>query len=671
MISSDIASPFCTSTATTRAVPQTDYVLAVAAAWIATCVWTLIAGKDVSWDVFNHHLYIPFAWSTGRIDSDFYGAGPQSYQNPLAYLPFYWLMRAELPAWVIGMALATLHAINALIAYRLARQLWRGQPEERFWSAVAATLAWITPVFLQTAGTSSIDPLTCALVLGGLSCLFAGHSSAKARPYAWAGTLLGLAFAAKQSNAVFVIACGGVAVWHCVGKKSPRPALACMAGGAAGIAAGMGLYSWHLWQRFGNPLFPLFNNVFKSPFASQEPMLAIRFLPQSLADWVVRPFEMAEFRRYVYQEGFLPDLRPSVLLIILTIGLALTAVRRARAAVPRADTGRSNALDVDLVVACSIGYVLWMMTSANGRYGMPLLMLAGIALARAAYLILPRRIARTGMAMLMVLQIAYFMTSPDLRPAAEPWTSGPYLDVAVPDRLRSQPYLHLAISGALTNASLAPLLHPEGAFVAPVGQVSLPMTGPIGDEMRRRLAQWSGRTRVLAPAFDLSSPEFPRLKLAFRAMLARLGLDVDWSDCVRIDYRAARAGTDSWYWNFHPRPASPEDGDRKLMSCAAIAAPLPDAKVKAEGALADRVFSALEKSCPTVYSPVPMATEHGLSAWERLYANTDTLVSVSMEKGVYSSRERIIAPRFIGTVDDVLNGRMESHCEAWSLVTPE
>ena len=65
-----------------------------------------------SWDVFNHHYYIPFAWMTGRIDADFFGAGPQSYQNPLGYLPFYARVRTGAPDWLVGMALTLQAAIH-------------------------------------------------------------------------------------------------------------------------------------------------------------------------------------------------------------------------------------------------------------------------------------------------------------------------------------------------------------------------------------------------------------------------------------------------------------------------------------------------------------------------------------------------------------------------------
>src|SRR5262245_41491798 len=92
--------------------------------YLITVGWVLLVGKDLSWDVLNHHLYLPFEWITGRIHSDLFGAGPQSYQNPLGYLPFYALVAHNYPSWVIGIVLASVHAMNGILAWRIAARLW-------------------------------------------------------------------------------------------------------------------------------------------------------------------------------------------------------------------------------------------------------------------------------------------------------------------------------------------------------------------------------------------------------------------------------------------------------------------------------------------------------------------------------------------------------------------
>ena len=53
-------------------------------------LWTVVAGKDVNWDLLNYHYYLPLrAAATGASQQDFFAASAQSYLNPVGYLPFY------------------------------------------------------------------------------------------------------------------------------------------------------------------------------------------------------------------------------------------------------------------------------------------------------------------------------------------------------------------------------------------------------------------------------------------------------------------------------------------------------------------------------------------------------------------------------------------------------
>ena len=73
--------------------------------------WVMWVGRDLSWDVINHHIYLPFSLLSGRHAADLFAAGPQSYQNPIGYLPFYGLLRSDAPSWLVGTVLVMLHAL--------------------------------------------------------------------------------------------------------------------------------------------------------------------------------------------------------------------------------------------------------------------------------------------------------------------------------------------------------------------------------------------------------------------------------------------------------------------------------------------------------------------------------------------------------------------------------
>src|ERR1700680_1029369 len=73
------------------------YFACVALALACNCV----LGKDMAWDTLNYHLYSGFSALNDRFGQDYFAAGPLAYLNPYAYVPFYGMVRAGLPALVI------------------------------------------------------------------------------------------------------------------------------------------------------------------------------------------------------------------------------------------------------------------------------------------------------------------------------------------------------------------------------------------------------------------------------------------------------------------------------------------------------------------------------------------------------------------------------------------
>ena len=53
-------------------------------------------------------------------------------------------------------------------------------------------------------------------------------------------------------------------------------------------------WSYRLEQMFGNPLFPLMNDVFRSPEFTTEPLRHFRFIPRVIAEALWRPFAIVD-----------------------------------------------------------------------------------------------------------------------------------------------------------------------------------------------------------------------------------------------------------------------------------------------------------------------------------------------------------------------------------------
>jgi hypothetical protein len=634
----------------------------------ALIAWTMVAGKDISWDVVNHQFYLPFSWVTGRFRTDLFGAGPQSYQNPLGYFPLYGLFRLGLPAWGIGVVLGALHALAVWPLDRIARLFWPRGTEGDFWlRTLALAFCCIAPVFLIHEGTTSVDPITNLLVLWGmaLSLEAAAQDGPGLRRAAIAGACLGLASALKLSNAPFaVVSCVVWALQWATGQRGVRQIGAFAAGLGLSFALAAGPWMWWLWQDFRNPIFPLYNNVFHSPYAPPQAIMALRFIPTSFGEAISRVWELAKLSTFVSYESFLPDFRPALAAGAAVIAAVLIAARGGWRRLATLEAWRSPGAQLALLMVLS--YVLWIRSSGNARYGMPLFVVLGIALVRAVQLCLPLKPAKVLLLTALLLQGAYYGSGGEYRFLGTSWDAGPYLDYRVPRRLQEQPFLHLTL-GTQTDASVALFLDPRGALANPIGQFALPTEGPLGQRLEALLARWHGRTRFLLPALHATDPvDVQHAHEGATRLLYRLGLDIDWNDCETIELVPSRSAEQE----DPTRERSSATSIQHLSSCAAIDRPQRDPVVDAQRAQADRVFAILEAACPKIFSPTPFSSEHGYGLWQRHYANTEALLSVSVTQGVTYAHFRSIDLATFGSIDDVLQHRRSITCPKPSYQTP-
>jgi len=145
------------------------WVVFASAAAIAI-LWTLHAGKDLSWDLLHYHYYAAHAFQEGRLERDFFAASAQGYLNGVGYLPFYWMVSSGWHSVVVAAVLATAHAGNIALLYAIAHRLFAHHlPRQRaLLSLLAAALGAASAVFWATVGTSYLDPLTTVPMLGGV-----------------------------------------------------------------------------------------------------------------------------------------------------------------------------------------------------------------------------------------------------------------------------------------------------------------------------------------------------------------------------------------------------------------------------------------------------------------------------------------------------------------------
>lgn len=634
---------------------------------ILTVCWGGAIGKDLGWDLMNHHFYLPYAWVSGQLTQDFFAAGPQSYQNPLGYFPFYFMVIAGWPSWLIGAALGTLHALNVVVIYLIARLLW---PNSQGWSVGATMMGWIAPIFLVLVSSTSVDVLSSVLVLSCLLGLLWRTEPTAGRFWliALCAILIAVAFAIKLSNFIFVISCSIVLLvqsWRKSGWCYDWLAW-CLGGGIGGVL-GMGWYSWEMYRQFGNPLFPLANGIFHSPFAPDQAIAAGRFTV-SFSDVFSLPLRLMEMRRFVYYEGFAPDLRFVALALVLVVTLGLLLFRPARSAF----VSRLTRLDISLLAFTVVSYVIWAAVSGNGRYVVPLFLVAGLLFVRGIYLVAPGKVGRFFVVTLLLLQGFYGFTATDFRFSAEPWDDEPFFKVQVALQLREEPVLHLLL-GVQTNASLLAAAGLKGNMANPLGQMSIPMSGAAGDRLIALLATYQGRVRAVFPDFRSPLPEsMQKSKQRIDQVLYRFGLTVDVQDCLPIQVSVAdKEGHPIFAWVQRQNMFIGKGGGPRFVSCRLEERQGRDLAFEGERATADQVFAVLEQKCPNLYGPRGLPTEWSGTAWQRFYPNSDSTVLVSREEGVTGRILRAPLDRRFGSFDEVLHGHGNFDCTAPNMRTPD
>ncbi|HEX6266807.1 MAG TPA: hypothetical protein VFZ81_07900, partial [Burkholderiales bacterium] len=489
--------------------------------------------------------------------------------------------------------------------------------ERLVFACLSAALGAATSVFWMTVGSSFLDPLLVIPMLAGLLLLVDDGRSPGRRAFL-AGALFGIAAALKYSNAIFAVAALplAAAMPGAYGMGRLRPALAYMAGGALAVALFAGPWLALMAREFGNPVFPLMNGWFQSPHALPVNLVARRFIPEDLGAALAFPFRMLASDRAVYSEVFAPDIRFAAL---LAAALAVPVLRVRRSASAHAAL---RGIDWRVLAFLAAGLVLWLATSANARYGLVLLLLGGVCLARLAERVLPARACRIGLAVLLVVQLTMLVMSSPSRWMPEPWTRQ-WLAYAVPPRALQVPSLYLTVE-VLSMSALTPLVHPASSFVNFRGQHSLPT-----DSLRlgALLERHRGRVRTLGRGLELvDGKPRPEALQSYDATLLRIGYRVNADDCFTIPWerddgdRLSRAV--NWLARLEPSPE-----ELSVVSCALLPVSRDAEDIAAEQAMSS-LFDRMEKACPEVFRGQTAVTERLGSGWSRNYAGLDARLEV-------------------------------------------
>jgi len=353
------------------------WLLVLALAWLSARL-----GQDNNWDLHNYHLYAPFALLNGKVGLDL-GAGQwQGYFNPSMDLLYYALVM-HLPAPLTSLLMGALHGLNGVLLALLAVELLPRRNGRPAWelSLLLAGLGCMGPAFMTELGSSMGDNTSALCVLGALLLVVRGARNGgdgrwRLPPMQLllaAGVVMGLGAGLKLTNAIYALAlCLALGVLP--GRPWLRLRAAWWYGWAvlAGIALSAGHWYWRMWQVFGNPFFPQFNNLFGSPLAAPVGIGDTGWLPRTLLERLLWPFLCLLEPRRISEQPFRHLLWPllyvlgSVLLV-----LALRAWLRRKPGPLAAAPGTAL-----LFTFATVAYLLWLNLFSIYRYLVPQELLA-------------------------------------------------------------------------------------------------------------------------------------------------------------------------------------------------------------------------------------------------------------------------------------------------------
>jgi hypothetical protein len=349
------------------------------------CLLSWHMGGDGSPDFRIYHFYNGYAAANGGRPQDIAAAGMQTYFYPGLDVMYYRLILAmnDHPAW-LEILLGLPYAVAAWLVWRIGiAALPRDWPGSATLAGAAALFGLTGAAGLSAIGTTMSEVVPGLPMLAGLALWTLHLQSLRwqgLRSLAAAGALAGLSVGLKLTELPMFL---GFFVAVQV-AEARRPAVALSAGlvfGAAGLTMALvvaGPWLLHNWQALGNPIFPNFNDLFRSDLVAPGRWSDDRFKPHGLWRTLLYPAVWAFRESHAAIELNTRDPR---MLTELLACIALLVQRRAVAAAR------------PLALFALVAYALWECQFSIYRYLTVLECLSGVLLLAAVAAWIPGRLA--------------------------------------------------------------------------------------------------------------------------------------------------------------------------------------------------------------------------------------------------------------------------------------
>ena len=342
--------------------------------FIFSIIFSLLFIQISSWDFNNYHYYSGWAFWNNRYDIDFMPATYRSYFNPILDAIDYLIISKLNSHPYIFLIIKNLRYMLFLFFSYLILDFVISDKKvnKNIILGFCLLITAFSPIILLISGYGFND-LSIALLLVIsiyliIRNLYVSKSKINFFLLIFAGILIGSATAFKYPAGTF-----GLAVLVCVilqHKRIDKPVktfLALLFGMGIGFSVFGAGWMYFLYNKFGNPLFPYFSNIFNSQYTDSNILMKSDFQhlkPHNIIEFIFWPLKNPKSFRVGSEYSFYDFIIPLSFICVI-IHLLLNKFDNA---VKRIDDIIKNEFLEFSIIFCAITYYINLFIFAQYRY---------------------------------------------------------------------------------------------------------------------------------------------------------------------------------------------------------------------------------------------------------------------------------------------------------------
>jgi hypothetical protein len=274
-------------------------VIALFAALV--CLINYHLGAEVNWDLQNYHFYNGYLYLHGKLITDSI-ATVQSYLDPLLN-SFYYLLISNLSPLQVNMIIAALQSLSLSSVFFLSMIVFEKNSyfSKFILSLIVSASAIFGPIFWSEIGGTMGDtllafPVVISIIFIVKTITTADNIKQRIIYVTISGVMIGFVSGLKFTNMIYAVGMFvSLAIVLLIMKLRYKEQLLILL--FFGLAALLSLIATYapvgflLYNHFKNPIFPYFNNIFKSPYLLPYVYHDGRWFPKSFIGYLKIPFE--------------------------------------------------------------------------------------------------------------------------------------------------------------------------------------------------------------------------------------------------------------------------------------------------------------------------------------------------------------------------------------------